>query len=80
MTDELMIADMVALMVVIEAVIEAVVLTDPSVRTTLDEAIQNAINELPDQESAHRTKATLQKFHQRITKNRPLIVPVSPVH
>ena len=65
-------ADVAAMMVILAAVMEALDAQQPGIKKVLAETIEEAVKGLPDQDSPHGVKETLQTFHRFITRDEPL--------
>ena len=72
MSDTEMFADVMAMLVVLAVLVEGLETTTPGSKKVLAETIQDAIKGLPDQDSPHGVKETLQTFHRFITRSEPL--------
>ena len=59
-------ADTAALMVIMAVMMEALDYQQPGIKRVMAETIEDALKDLPDQDS---TKATLHKFHRFITRD-----------
>ena len=65
-------ADVAAMLVVVALTLEALEVQQPGIKQILAETIQDMVKGLPDQDSPHGVKATLQTFHGFITTDNPM--------
>ena len=72
MTDTPMYSGVLAMLVVLAVLVEGLETTTPGIKKVLAETIQDAIKGLPDQDSPHGVKETLQTFHNFITRDDPM--------
>ena len=61
-------------MVIMVVMVEGMDAQQPGIKRVMAETIGDALKDLPDQDSPHGVKETLQKFHEFITRDGPMEV------
>ena len=72
MSDATMYADVAAMMIILAVMMEALDAQQPGIKKVLAETIEAAVKDLPDVDSPHGVKETLQTFHNFITRDGPM--------
>jgi hypothetical protein len=70
--NDTMYADVAAMLVIVAVLMEALEVQQPGIKQMLAGTIQDVMKDLPDQDSPHGVKTTLQTFHGFITTDNPM--------